>query len=88
MVVDRSTRYRLAAAGQGELLHIDLLHHARAVRRQLARLRLQTLEQVVCRRRRTDDIPGQRIPAAYAELSAQVSSGRWTRSCKSQSVDW
>jgi hypothetical protein len=70
MVVDRSTRYRLAGARAGaELLHIDLLHHARRRwRRQLPDCRLQTLEQVVCRRRRGDDIPGQRIPGAYAEF--------------------
>jgi uncharacterized protein YprB with RNaseH-like and TPR domain len=70
MVVDRSTRYRLAGARAGaELLHIDLLHHARRRwRRQLPDCRLQTLEQVICRRRRTDDIPGQRIPGAYAEF--------------------
>jgi uncharacterized protein YprB with RNaseH-like and TPR domain len=70
MVLDRSVRYRLAGnRPAAELLHVDLLHHARRRwRRQLPDCRLQTLEQLVCRRRRSDDIPGQRIPAAYAEF--------------------
>jgi uncharacterized protein YprB with RNaseH-like and TPR domain len=70
MVLDRSTRYRLAGKrGVSELLHVDLLHHARRRwRKQLPDCRLQTLEQLVCRRRRTGDIPGHRIPAAYAEF--------------------
>jgi uncharacterized protein YprB with RNaseH-like and TPR domain len=69
MVLDRSTRYRLAAArSPRKLLHVDILHHARRRwRRQLPDCRLQTLEQVVCRRTRTGDIPGHRIPAAYAD---------------------
>ncbi|MGD9634289.1 MAG: ribonuclease H-like domain-containing protein [Pirellulales bacterium] len=70
MVLDRSARYRLAAArGPQKLLHVDMLHHARRRwRRQLPDCRLQTLEQVVCRRTRTGDIPGHRIPAAYADF--------------------
>ena len=69
MVMDRSVRYRLHDAHLPcELLHIDLLHHARRRwRKQLPDCRLQTLEEFVCRRSRTGDIPGQRIPAAYAE---------------------
>src|SRR5262249_21744081 len=70
MVLDRSVRHRLAGKdGAAGLLHVDLLHHARRRwRRQLPDCRLQTLEQLVCRRHRSDDIPGQRIPAAYAEF--------------------
>jgi uncharacterized protein YprB with RNaseH-like and TPR domain len=70
MVLDRSARYRLAAARvPRKILHVDMLHHARwRWRRQLPDCRLQTLEQVVCRRSRTGDIPGHRIPAAYAEF--------------------
>jgi uncharacterized protein YprB with RNaseH-like and TPR domain len=70
MVLDRSVRHRLGGKqATAELLHVDLLHHARRRwRRQLPDCRLQTLEQLVCRRRRSDDIPGQRIPAAYAEF--------------------
>jgi uncharacterized protein YprB with RNaseH-like and TPR domain len=69
MVVDRSVRYRLAAAqSPRRLQHVDLLHHARRRwQRQLPDCRLQTLEQAVCRRKRAGDIPGHRIPAAYAE---------------------
>ena len=54
---------------RGGLLHVDMLHHARRRwRRQLPDCRLQTLEQLVCRRSRTGDIPGHRIPAAYADF--------------------
>lgn len=72
MVVDRSARYRMAsrvASDSAKLLHLDMLHHARRRwRKQLPDCRLQTLEQVVCRRSRSGDIPGHRIPAAYAEF--------------------
>jgi uncharacterized protein YprB with RNaseH-like and TPR domain len=70
MVLDRSARYRLAASRVPQkMLHVDMLHHARRRwRRQLPDCRLQTLEQVVCRRTRTGDIPGHRIPAAYADF--------------------
>lgn len=70
MVMDRSIRHRLSAARSGRtMLHVDVLHHARRRwRRQLPDCRLQTLEQHVCRRRRSGDIPGHLIPAAYAEF--------------------
>jgi len=77
MVLDRSVRYRLtprvadrcATPDAVELLHVDVLHHARRRwRKQLPDCRLQTLERYVCRRRRSGDIPGHRIPAAYAEF--------------------
>jgi len=71
MVLDRSARYRMVprvAGDAAKLQHIDILHHARRRwRRQLPDCRLQTLEQLVCRRRRSGDIAGHRIPAAYAE---------------------
>jgi hypothetical protein len=69
MVVDRSIRHRIdAGAPGGGLLHLDVLHHARRRwRSQLPDCRLQTLEQFVCRRGRTGDIPGHRIPAAFAD---------------------
>ena len=72
MVLDRSARYRLerrVASDAANLLHVDMLHHARRRwRRQLPDCRLQTLEQLVCRRKRSGDIPGHRIPAAYADF--------------------
>ena len=69
MVLDRSIRYRLAAARAPQpLVHVDMLHHARRRwRRQLPDCRLQTLERFVCRRSRSGDIPGHQIPAAYAD---------------------
>jgi uncharacterized protein YprB with RNaseH-like and TPR domain len=72
MVLDRSVRYRLekhVAIDAANLLHVDVLHHARRRwRKQLPDCRLQTLEQFVCRRNRSGDIPGHRIPAAYADF--------------------
>jgi uncharacterized protein YprB with RNaseH-like and TPR domain len=69
MVVERSVRHRLQFPGARErLVHIDILHHARRRwKKMLPNCRLQTLEWHVCRRRRTDDIPGHRIPAVYAD---------------------
>jgi uncharacterized protein YprB with RNaseH-like and TPR domain len=69
MVIERSVRHRLQpVAAPNHFLHIDILHHARRRwRKQLPNCRLQTLEQHVCCRHRTDDIPGHRIPAVYAE---------------------
>jgi uncharacterized protein YprB with RNaseH-like and TPR domain len=69
MVVERSIRHRLNGNSiRDQFLHIDILHHARRRwRKQLPNCRLQTLEQHVCRRHRTDDIPGHRIPAVYAD---------------------
>jgi uncharacterized protein YprB with RNaseH-like and TPR domain len=49
-------------------VHIDILHHARQRwRRQLPNCRLLTLENHVCRRTRSADIPGHAIPGVYAE---------------------
>lgn len=46
--------------------HFDLLHEARKVwRGSLPNCRLQTLEQHLCGRVRTGDIPGHAIPDAY-----------------------
>lgn len=50
-------------------IHCDLLHHAR--RRWKGKLpdcKLQTLERHICRRRRSGDIPGREIPAAYHDF--------------------
>ncbi len=46
--------------------HLDLLHESRRLwRGQTPNCRLQTLEQLVCGRRRVGDIPGWAIPDAY-----------------------
>jgi hypothetical protein len=71
MVRDRSIRHRLACAatrraGIEDLVHCDLLHHAR--RRWKAHLpdcRLQTLERFVCNRHRRGDLSGAEVPLAY-----------------------
>ncbi len=49
-----------------DLLHCDLLHHAR--RRWRGRLpdcRLQTLERLICRRHRSGDVAGAQVPRTY-----------------------
>ena len=49
--------------------HVDLLHASRRRwKRDLPNCRLQTLEQLICGRRRSGDIPGSDIPAAYHEF--------------------
>ncbi len=49
-----------------EPAHWDLLHAARRRwRGQLPDCRLQTLERMICRRSRCDDLPGREVPAAY-----------------------
>jgi uncharacterized protein YprB with RNaseH-like and TPR domain len=70
MVMERSIRHRLQFhAPHDPFLHIDILHHARRRwKKSLPNCRLQTLETHVCRRHRTDDIPGHRIPAVYADF--------------------
>jgi hypothetical protein len=53
-------------ASPDEPPHLDLLHHARRRwRGVLPDCRLQTLEWKICGRRRSGDIPGEEIPAAY-----------------------
>ena len=52
-----------------ELLHCDLLHHARRRwRHQLPNCKLQTLERYACRRWRQDDLSGALVPAAYHQF--------------------
>ncbi len=83
MVRDRSTRHRLEQSGRdkaresgtkgclgrNDLVHCDLLHHARRRwKRLLPNCRLQTLERYVCNRWRRNDLPGDQVPAAYHEF--------------------
>jgi uncharacterized protein YprB with RNaseH-like and TPR domain len=57
-----------------ELVHCDLLHHARRRwKGLLPNCRLQTLERTICGRVRHDDLPGSLVPAAY---HAFVRTGR------------
>ena len=52
-----------------ELVHYDLLHHSRRRWKEtLPNCKLQTLERFICGRRRTGDIPGEAIPAAYHQF--------------------
>ncbi len=51
-----------------ELVHFDLLHHARRRwKGELPNCKLQTLEKHLCGRIRHDDIPGSQIPAVYQD---------------------
>jgi uncharacterized protein YprB with RNaseH-like and TPR domain len=48
--------------------HYDLLHHARRrYGKQFGNCKLQTLERFLCGRHRQGDIPGDQIPAVYAD---------------------
>jgi hypothetical protein len=69
MVLERSVRHRLdPRVTSRSLAHLDVLHHARRRWRKLVPdCRLQSLERVVCRRRRVGDVSGNRIPAVYAD---------------------
>ena len=52
-----------------QLIHCDLLHHARRKwKDKLPDCKLQTLERSICRRHRSDDIPGREIPSAYHDF--------------------
>ena len=52
-----------------QLVHCDLLHHARRRwRDEMPNCKLQTLERLLCGRHRAGDIPGSEIPAAYADF--------------------
>jgi len=70
MLMDRTARHLLLRHTRPpDLLHVDLLHHSRRRwRQQLPDCKLQTLERHICRRGRSDDIPGGQIPAAYQEF--------------------
>ena len=65
----RASVWRVAlppTSGEGAPGHLDLLYECR--RRwggTLADCRLKTVEEVICRRPRSGDIPGAEIPAAY-----------------------
>lgn len=65
-VADRAVLHRLSLPARP---HLDLLHQARrSWRTILPDHRLQTLEVFLCNRRRTGDIPGAEIPAAYHDF--------------------
>jgi uncharacterized protein YprB with RNaseH-like and TPR domain len=70
MVHDRTTLHRLMAEdARPQLMHCDLLHHARRRwRDEMPNCKLQTLERMLCGRHRAGDIPGSEIPAAYADF--------------------
>jgi uncharacterized protein YprB with RNaseH-like and TPR domain len=69
MVLERSVRHRFDSGVMNRRFeHLDVLHHARRRWQKLVSdCRLQTLERVVCRRRRVGDVSGNRIPSIYAE---------------------
>lgn len=60
-------------------LHLDMLVEARRrFRRQVPDCRLQTLEQRICGRTRTGDIPGREIPRAYHDFLRTGDAARLT----------
>jgi uncharacterized protein YprB with RNaseH-like and TPR domain len=65
-VTDRAALHRLSLPA---VPHLDLLHQSRrSFRRIVPDHKLQTLEVFLCNRRRTGDIPGSEIPAAYHDF--------------------
>ena len=65
-VSDRAALHRVSLK---PLPHVDLLHQCRrSFRRIVPDHKLQTLELFLCNRRRTGDIPGHAIPAAYHDF--------------------
>lgn len=61
---DRATHHRVVL--RLPPFHVDLLHHARRRWRHLCPdCRLTTLERLVCRRRRSGDVPSDEIPGLY-----------------------
>jgi uncharacterized protein YprB with RNaseH-like and TPR domain len=72
---DRAVRHRLPSPSVAT--HVDLLRHARAAwAEQLPDCRLTTLEAYVCHRRRSGDIPGDRVPALYHDFVRQGGAER------------
>jgi uncharacterized protein YprB with RNaseH-like and TPR domain len=68
-VAMRSRASSLFEEGSAVPDHVDLLHVSRRRwKGDLPNCRLQTLEQLICGRRRSGDIPGSEIPAAYHEF--------------------
>ena len=66
-VRDRATVNRLTVAWPPR--HLDLLPESRRRwARAFPNCKLATLEQLICRRHRVDDIPGAEIPAVYHEF--------------------
>jgi uncharacterized protein YprB with RNaseH-like and TPR domain len=56
--------------------HVDLLHEARRRwKRVLPNCRLQTLEMLVCGRRRSGDIPSEQIPGVYHDFVNSMEAG-------------
>ncbi len=71
-----------------ELVHCDLLHHARRRwKRVLPNCRLQTLERHVCGRVRHDDLPGALVPVAYREFVRGGGAGQIRGILKHNALD-
>ena len=65
-------------------IHVDLLHESRRRwKRETPNCRLQTLEELICGRRRFGDIPGCDIPAAYHDFVRAVRSDDVVRRARS-----
>lgn len=88
-VLDRSRRHlihrrRTLAAPH----HVDMLHHARRRwKGHLPDCKLQTIERQVCRRRRTGDIPGSQIPAAYDQFVRTGQTGEMEAILSHNAID-
>jgi len=86
MLKDRAIYYRRPALRVPR--HVDLLPLARKrFKGHLPDCKLQTLETHVCGRRRTDDIPGERIPDVYHEYVATQDGNLLVPVCRHNLLD-
>jgi uncharacterized protein YprB with RNaseH-like and TPR domain len=70
LIRERSAFHRLEH-GPREVPHLDLLHESRRRwKSEVPNCKLQTLERLLCGRRRVGDIPGPEIPEAYHRFVA------------------
>jgi uncharacterized protein YprB with RNaseH-like and TPR domain len=66
VVVQQPTERTQDRALWPQMVHCDLLHHARRKwRGEVPNCKLQTLERSICGRHRQGDLPGAQIPEAY-----------------------
>ncbi len=69
-------------------VHLDILHESRRIiGNKTPNHRLQTLEQLICKRYREDDIPGRAIPAAYWNYLKTGNAGRINQILKHNLLD-
>ncbi len=85
-IADRLVYHLMPPLGPHD--HLDLLPPARRrFKRRFGDCKLQTLERAVCGRQRSDDIPGEQIPAAYHRFVASGDAREMVRICYHNVLD-